>query len=88
MNIPEAWLQALERLIVVFVCGGIAAILATNFAPLQTVLGQYEPLVVPILTAVLQGILKALGGPTVPLAAVKVAVTSIASSDRPHWWSV
>lgn len=82
----SAWVQAVKRLVVVFVCGGIAAILATNFAPLENVLGAYQPLVVPILTAVLQGILKVLGGPTVTLA--RGVSSALSAGPTPPWWAV
>ncbi len=80
----EALVQAVERLLVVFICGGIAALLAVNFAPLGTALGQYSVLIIPILAALFNAILKYLGGATMPVSTLR---TGILAADRPHWWA-
>lgn len=65
----ERTVQALIRLVVAFVTAGIGALLA-NTEPILDLLGpSLGDLTMPIITAVLLAVVKAIGGPTVPAPA-------------------
>ena len=80
----EALIQALERLVTIAVVAAIGAVIA-NITVLSNALPQNAVLVIPIITAVLDAILKYIGGPTMPTASMRVG---LAAADRPHWWAV
>lgn len=79
-----ALVQALQRLVVIFVVGGLSAV-GLNLTVLNGALGDSALLLIPILTAVIDAILKYLGGATVPVGSGRL---SLSEPDWPHFWSV
>jgi len=83
-----ALVQALQRLVVIFVVGGLSAV-GLNLTILNGALGNTALLLIPVLTAVIDAALKYLGGPTVPVS--NAAVTRAghkAGVEWPDFWSV
>jgi hypothetical protein len=80
----EALIQAIERFIVLFIIAGIGAVIA-NISLLNGVLTPAEQAFVPVFVALLDAILKLLGGATMPVNAPSAGLTK---PDRPHWWAV
>ena len=81
-----ALVQALQRLVVIFVVGGLSAV-GLNLTVLNGALGATALLLIPVLTALIDAVLKFLGGPTTPVANVSVSRAGRAVFDWPHWWS-
>ena len=79
-----ALVQALQRLVVIFVVGGLSAV-GLNLTVLNGALGSNALLLIPILTAAIDAILKYLGGATVPADSTAV---SVSLGHGPSWWSV
>ena len=78
-----ALVQALQRLVVIFVVGGLSAV-GLNLTVLNGALGSNALLLIPILTAAIDAVLKYLGGATVPVGS---ASFSASLGDWPHFWS-
>ena len=78
-----ALVQALQRLVVIFVVGGLSAV-GLNLTVLNGALGSNALLLIPILTAAIDAILKYLGGATVPVGSSSF---SASLGDWPHFWS-
>ena len=79
-----ALVQALQRLVVIFVVGGLSAV-GLNLTLLNGALGSNALLLIPILTAAIDAILKYLGGATVPANAPTLGMTN--NPRWPHFWS-
>jgi hypothetical protein len=80
----EALIQAIERLVTVAIVAAIGAVIA-NITVLNNVLGSNALILIPVITAVLDAILKYIGGATMPVNAPSAGLTK---PDRPHWWAV
>ena len=78
-----ALVQALQRLVVIFVVGGLSAV-GLNLTVLNGALGSNALLLIPILTAAIDAILKYLGGATVPVSSSSRAFSS-APAETPFW---
>lgn len=79
-----ALVQALQRLVVIFVVGGLSAV-GLNLTVLNGALGANALLLIPILTAAIDAVLKYLGGPTVPVGFATSA--ELKNSEWPPFWS-
>jgi hypothetical protein len=82
----EALVQAVERLITIFVVAGLVAI-GADLTILKDAISDptLATFVFAIGTAVIDAVLKYIGGATMPTASMKVGLLA---SDRPHWWAV
>lgn len=82
-----ALLQALQRLVVIAVVGGLSAV-AANLTVLDGALGTNALVLIPVLTAVIDAVLKYLGGPTVQAPSASTPMLSAAPlADRPPFWA-
>jgi len=85
-----ALVQALQRLIVIAVVGALTAV-GINLTVLNGALPN-AALLIPVITAVIEAVLKYLGGATIPasptLPADAYFAKKAASFDWPHFWSV
>jgi len=86
-----ALVQALQRLIVIFVVGGLVSV-GANLTILDGALGSLGMVLIPLFTAGIDAILKLLGGATIPAARALPADAyfskKAAGFDWPHFWSV
>ena len=82
--------QALERLLVIAIVGALTAV-GINLTVLNGALPN-AALLIPVITAVIEAVLKYLGGATIPAARVLPADAyfskKAAGFDWPHFWSV
>lgn len=84
-----ALVQALQRLVVVAVVGALSAV-GLNLTILNGALGSQAVLLIPILTAIIDAVLKYLGGATVPVVNnIAVARKPYGPGlDKPPFWAV
>jgi hypothetical protein len=79
--------QALERLLVIAVVGALTAV-GANVTILNGTLPNAAYLI-PVITAIIDAVLKYLGGPTVPVDNAAISRAGFkAGLDWPHFWSV
>ena len=81
-----ALVQAIQRLVVVAVVGALSAV-GLNLTILNGALGSQAVLLIPILTAAIDAVLKYLGGATVPATNI-TGVDYRSGINWPHLWSV
>jgi hypothetical protein len=84
--VSPALVQALQRLVVIFVVGGLSAV-GLNLTILNGALGNTALLLIPVLTAVIDAVLKYLGGPTIQVANA-AAARARTGVESPPFWSV
>ena len=80
-----ALVQALQRLIVIAVVGALTAV-GINLTVLNGALPN-AALLIPVITAVIEAVLKYLGGATIPAGNASVSANKNLF-DWPHFWSV
>jgi hypothetical protein len=96
--VSETLVQAIIRLVVVFIVAGLTAV-AANLTILANAVSDpiYSALVVAIGTAVISAILKYLGGPTQPVTPVVEPVAALGRAasaagtvvvKRPNWLAI
>lgn len=85
----EGLAQAGIRLLIVFITAGLGA-LGANLTILQEAVDDpiMASAVVAIATAVINAILKYLGGPTEPMPAADSGVRAAAPKKRPNWFAI
>jgi hypothetical protein len=79
--------QALQRLLVIAVVGALTAV-GLNLTVLNGALPN-AALLIPIITAIIEAVLKYLGGATIPIGNGYASASANKSLfDWPHFWSV